>query len=310
MVGSAIVRGLSDQSETDEVIVRTREQVDLTDRAAVDHFFKSQHIDVVYLCAALAGGIKANHAMPAEFIFQNLAIASNVIDGAFRSGVKRLLYFGSSCIYPRDNVQPMKESSLLGGKLEETNEAYAIAKICGLKLCEFYTRQYSCSHGIDYRAVMPTNLYGIGDNYHPQNSHVIPGMIGKFVRAKNEGLETVHLWGTGAPLREFLFVDDLVDACHHIMKLSKEVFWGMAPNGFVNVGSGQEISISDLSKLVADAVGYEGHVAFDSDFPDGVERKLVDSSLIGAMGWAPKVRLSEGLPIAISDYFRRYSEYE
>lgn len=296
MVGSAILRALESAGYIN-LITRSHRELDLTNQAATMAFFEAEKPDQVYLAAAKVGGIHANNTYPAEFIYRNLMIEANVIHAAFRSGVKKLLFLGSSCIYPRMAEQPMSEHTLLTGPLEPTNEPYAIAKIAGIKLCESYNRQYSASHGIDYRSVMPTNLYGPGDNYHPDNSHVIPGLIGRFHAAKKEGHQSLKIWGTGTPRREFLYVDDLAEASIFVLNLDKTVYdrHTHPMMSHINVGSGQEITIDGLANSVKKLVGYAGEITFDATKPDGVPRKLLDSSRLRSLGWIPSVSLEKGL---------------
>ncbi len=310
MVGSAILRRLKERGRSGErIVTRTRAEVDLRDQAAVAAFFSSETIDEVYLAAARVGGIHANNTRPAEFIYDNLMIEANVIDAAYRSGVRKLLFLGSSCIYPKLATQPMREDALLAGPLEPTNEPYAIAKIAGLKLCESYNRQFGDSHHVDYRSVMPTNLYGPGDNYHPENSHVIPGLIRRFHDAKLASAPEVVSWGTGEPRREFLYVDDMAAACVHVMELPKvEYEMHTQPMlSHVNVGSGEEISIRRLAELVARVVGFDGEVLFDTSRPDGTPRKLLDSTRLRSTGWRPRIHLEEGLRLAYAAYLRSRS---
>jgi len=303
MVGSAIYRALQQQGQTD-IVTRTRSELDLTDQQAVRAFFEAEKPDLVYLAAARVGGIHANNTYPADFIYENLMIEANVIESAFRNGVQRLLFLGSSCIYPRMAPQPMREDALLGGVLEPTNEPYAIAKIAGIKLCESYNRQYGASHGIDYRSVMPTNLYGPGDNYHPENSHVIPALIRRFHEAKLNGLPSVMIWGTGTPRREFLYVDDMAAACVHVMNLDKETYdeHTQPMLSHINVGCGADITIRELAHEIARTVGYQGEIEFDSSKPDGAPRKLMDSARLHALGWKASVDLPEGLSRAYRDF--------
>ena len=305
MVGAAIVRALLAAGHPAErIVTRSHAELDLTEQAAVRAFFAQVRPDEVYVAAAKVGGIHANNTYPAEFIYGNLMIEANVIDAAFRAGVKRLLLLGSSCIYPRLAPQPMREDALLTGVLEATNEPYAIAKIAGIKLCESYNRQYGASHGIDYRSVMPTNLYGPGDNYHPDNSHVIPGLIRRFHEAKIRGDAEVAVWGSGTPRREFLFVDDMAAACLHVMRLDHGEYARQTQPmlSHINVGYGSDVSIAELAQLVADVVGYGGQLVFDSSKPDGAPRKLMDSSRLQAMGWQPTVDLAQGLRLAYQDF--------
>lgn len=283
MVGSAIVRKLR-QEGYNQLIYRTKEQVDLRDQQAVIRFFDEARPEYVFLAAARVGGIHANNTYRAEFLYDNLMIASNVIHQSYLFGVKKLLFLGSSCIYPKYAPQPLKESYLLTGSLEPTNEPYAIAKIAGMKLCENYRFQYGCN----FISCMPTNLYGPSDNYDLQNSHVIPALLKKMHEAKINDLLTVEVWGTGNPLREFLHVDDLASACVHLMQYYND-------SSFVNVGSGEEISIHDLAYVIKEIIGYKGKIVFNKNFPDGAIRKLLDSSLIRNMGWKPTISLREGI---------------
>lgn len=302
MVGSAIVRNLKARGCTN-IVTRTHDELDLTNQAAVHSFFQKQRFDQVYLAAAKVGGIHANNSFPAEFIYQNLMIEANVIHQAFVSGVTKLLFLGSSCIYPKLAPQPMAESALLTGKLEPTNEPYAIAKIAGIKLCESYNRQYGQSHGIDYRSVMPTNLYGPGDNYHPENSHVIPALIRRFHEAKFVNAPEVVIWGTGTPRREFLYVDDMAAASLFVMGLDKETYdKNVQPmESHINVGYGSDITILELAQAVATVVGYQGKIDFDLSKPDGTPRKWIDSSRLNQLGWKPQVNLTQGLALAYAD---------
>ena len=305
MVGSAIVRHLlAGGLSTANLVLRTHAELDLTSQVAVRAFFEQERPDQVYLAAAKVGGIHANNSYPAEFIYQNLMIEANIIHEAWRVGVHKLLFLGSSCIYPKLAPQPMSESALLTGTLEPTNEPYAIAKIAGIKLCESYNRQYGVSHGTDYRSVMPTNLYGPGDNYHPENSHVIPAMIRRFHEAKVSGSPVVTLWGTGTPCREFLYVDDMAAASIHVMNLDKAEFEAHTTpmQSHINVGSGQEVTIKELAEAIGKVVGYQGSIAFDPSKPDGSPRKLMDSSRLNNLGWQPKVSLEEGLTLAYNDF--------
>lgn len=308
MVGSAIVRQLLDSGvPAERIVTRTHQQLDLTDQAAVREFFNAEKPAQVYLAAAKVGGIHANNTYPADFIYVNLMIEANVIDAAFRSGVKRLLFLGSSCIYPKMVEQPMREDALLTGTLEPTNEPYAIAKIAGIKLCESYNRQFGASHGIDYRSVMPTNLYGPGDNYHPENSHVIPALIRRFHEAKCNGLNEVAIWGTGTPRREFLYVDDMAAASLHVMNLSKEEYARQTQPmlSHINVGSGKDHAIIEIAAMIATVIGYTGNIITDPGKPDGTPRKLMDSSRLNRLGWMPKVGLAEGLAAAYQDFLNQ-----
>ena len=292
MVGSAIVRAL-EKAGNAEIITRTRSELDLLDQAAVFRFFNQNAVDEVYLAAAKVGGIWANNTYPAEFIYQNLIIEANIIHGAFQAGVRKLLFLGSSCIYPKLAEQPIAESSLLQGALEPTNEPYAIAKIAGIKLCESYNRQY----GTDYRSVMPTNLYGINDNFHPENSHVVPALLRRFHEAKMQDLPSVTVWGSGSPMREFLYVDDMADACLHVMNLPKEVYGEhvLPMSSHINVGTGKDCTIRELANTIAHAVGYQGDILWDTSKPDGTPRKLLDVSLLKRLGWQYSVELDEGI---------------
>jgi GDP-L-fucose synthase len=306
MVGSAIVRTLRDKGYSN-IITRTHADLDLTNQAEVQAFFSQERPDQVYLAAAKVGGIYANNTFPAEFIYDNLMVQNNVIHQAYASGVKKLLFLGSSCIYPRLAVQPMSEDALLTGKLEPTNEPYAIAKIAGIKMCESYNRQYGLSHGIDYRSVMPTNLYGPGDNYHPENSHVIPALIRRFHEAKVANAPEVIIWGTGSPRREFLYVDDMAAASVFVMELEKATYdeQTLATQSHINVGFGSDVTIAELAKAIAKATGYQGTINFDSSKPDGVPRKWMDSSRLNSLGWKPKVDITQGLSLAYEDAKKR-----
>lgn len=292
MVGSAIVRALEKAGDA-EIITRSRSELDLLDQVAVFRFFNQNAVDEVYLAAAKVGGIWANNTYPAEFIYQNLIIEANIIHGAFQAGVRKLLFLGSSCIYPKLAEQPIAESSLLQGALEPTNEPYAIAKIAGIKLCESYNRQY----GTDYRSVMPTNLYGINDNFHPENSHVVPALLRRFHEAKMQDLPSVTVWGSGSPMREFLYVDDMADACLHVMNLPKEVYGEhvLPMSSHINVGTGKDCTIRELANTIARAVGYQGDILWDTSKPDGTPRKLLDVSLLKRLGWQYSVELDEGI---------------
>lgn len=308
MVGAAIVRTL-DQSGNNIIVTRTHAELDLTDQVAVRTFFAEEKPDQVYLAAAKVGGIHANNTYPAEFIYQNLMIEANVIDAAFRNGVKKLLFLGSSCIYPKLVPQPMQEDALLTGVLEATNEPYAIAKIAGIKLCESYNRQYGESHGVDYRSVMPTNLYGPGDNYHPENSHVIPALIRRFHEAKVNQVSSVTIWGTGKPQREFLYVDDMAAACVHVMSLDRIVYGQHTQPmlSHINVGCGHDITIRELAEIIARVIGYQGAITLDPSKPDGAPRKLMDSTRLHALGWQAKVALETGLEKAYEDLLKNHA---
>ena len=308
MVGSAIVRRLLELGSP-QILVRTHQELDLTSQAAVRAFFESEKPDQVYLAAARVGGIYANSTYPAEFIYENLMMEANIIHEAWRAGVKKLLFLGSSCIYPKFAPQPIPESALLTGTLEPTNEPYAIAKIAGIKLCESYNRQYGQSHGVDYRSVMPTNLYGPGDNYHPENSHVIPALIRRFHEAKINHLPTVTIWGTGTPRREFLFVDDMAAASVFVMNLKRDSFDAQteAMLSHINVGFGLDITIRELAELIGKVIAYEGKIAFDPKKPDGTPQKLMDSQRLNSMGWRAAVKLEEGLQAAYKDFLNNGS---
>ena len=310
MVGSAIVRQLLASGQPgDRIVTRTHAELDLTDQSAVRAFFAAERPDQVYLAAAKVGGIHANNTYPAEFIYQNLMMQANVIDAAFRNGDQKLLFLGSSCIYPKLAPQPMREDALLTGTLEPTNEPYAIAKIAGIKLCESYNRQYGASHGVDYRSVMPTNLYGPGDNYHPENSHVIPGLIRRFHEAKVSQAPNVTIWGTGTPRREFLYVDDMAAASLHVMNLPLSTYGQHTQPmlSHINVGCGYDITIRELAEAIARVIGYAGDIAFDPSKPDGTPRKLMDSSRINALDWQAQVSLGAGLEKAYQDFLQNHT---
>jgi GDP-L-fucose synthase len=283
MVGAAIVRALKNEGHTN-IITRTSKELELRSQAAVGDFFAKERPDYVFVAAAKVGGILANNTYRAEFLYDNLMIEANIIHAAYAAGVKKMLFLGSSCIYPKLAPQPLKEEYLLTGLLEPTNEPYAIAKIAGIKLCEAYRDQYGCN----FISAMPTNLYGQGDNYHLQNSHVIPALLRKFHEAKTSGAAYTEIWGSGSPLREFMFVDDLADACMFLMKEYNDKL-------FVNIGTGEEITIKDLALLLKDVTAYTGEIKFDATKPDGTPRKLMDSSRLHAMGWKHKTSLREGL---------------
>jgi len=303
MVGSTILRKLALDPNV-EIVTRNRTELDLTNQTAVDAFFAESSFDQVYLAAAKVGGIHANNTYPAEFIYDNLIIEANIIHSAFKHGVKKLLFLGSSCIYPKLADQPMREEALLTGSLECTNEPYAIAKIAGIKLCESYNRQYGKSHGIDYRSVMPTNLYGPGDNYHPENSHVIPALIRRFHEAKINDAPEVAIWGSGTPKREFLHVDDMAAASIHVMNLDSDLYEQHTQPmlSHINVGYGSDVSIAELAVLIGQTVGYKGRITYDSSKPDGTPRKLMDSSRLNALGWKAHITLEEGLVSAYKDF--------
>jgi GDP-L-fucose synthase len=310
MVGSAIVRQLLAQDHPAErIVTRTHAELDLTDQSAVCSFIATEKPDQVYLAAAKVGGIHANNTYPAEFIYQNLMMQANVIDAAFRNGVQKLLFLGSSCIYPKLADQPMREDALLTGALEPTNEPYAIAKIAGIKLCESYNRQYGLSHGVDYRSVMPTNLYGPGDNYHPENSHVIPALIRRFHESKINQAPSVRIWGTGTPKREFLYVDDMAAASVHVMNLPQIRYsqYTQPMLSHINVGCSEDLTILEVAEAVARTVGYTGPIHTDPAKPDGTPRKLMDSTRLNALGWHAKVRLDVGLKAAYKDFLANYA---
>jgi GDP-L-fucose synthase len=305
MVGSAIVRNLEAKGFKN-IVTRTHAELDLTNQAQVANFFEQEKPDQVYLAAAKVGGIYANNTYPAEFIYDNLMMQGNVIHQAYLGGVKKLLFLGSSCIYPKLAPQPMSEDALLTGKLESTNEPYAIAKIAGIKMCESYNRQYGGSHGVDYRSVMPTNLYGPGDNYHPENSHVIPALIRRFHEAKVNNVSEVLIWGTGTPKREFLYVDDMAAASVFVMNLPKNVYdQRTSPmQSHINVGYGSDVTIAELASEIAKVTGYQGTIRFDASKPDGNPRKLIDTSVLNHFGWKANVSLDVGLPLAYVDMLR------
>lgn len=290
MVGSAIVRELERQGYTN-ILTRTHKELDLTRQEAVDRFFAGEKPEYVFLAAAKVGGIAANVSALADFMYENMMLEMNVIHAALRNGCRKLLFLGSSCIYPRMAPQPMKEGCLLTGELEKTNEAYALAKISGLKYCEFLNRQY----GTDFLSVMPTNIYGPNDNYHPEHSHVLPALIRRFHEAKEAGLKEVTCWGDGSPLREFLYVDDLADLCVFLMN-------NYSGNEIVNAGTGKELSIKDLTELVAKAIGYTGEILWDTSKPNGTPRKLLDVSKAAALGWTYRTELEEGIRLAYDDF--------
>ena len=308
MVGSAIVRALLQNGQRN-LIIRNRSELNLTDQTGVKAFLESERPDQIYLAAAKVGGIHANNTYPAEFIYSNLMIEANIIHEAWKAGVKKILFLGSSCIYPKLAIQPMIESSLLTGTLEPTNEPYAIAKIAGIKLCESYNRQYGQSDGTDYRSVMPTNLYGPGDNYHPENSHVIPALIRRIHESKINNSPTVTIWGSGNPYREFLYVDDMAAACLHVMNLEYATFAAHTHpmQSHINVGYGDDISIRKLAETIADIIGFQGEIKFDPTKPDGTPRKLMDSTLLNNLGWKAKITLEKGLSLAYNDFLNTYT---
>jgi GDP-L-fucose synthase len=299
MVGAAIARALERRGDG-VLVTRTHAELDLTSQQAVRAFFENERPTRVVLAAAKVGGIHANNTYPAEFIYENLMMEANVIHESWRAGVRELLFLGSSCIYPRMAAQPMREDALLTGTLEPTNEPYAIAKIAGIKLCESYNRQ----HGSDYRSVMPTNLYGPGDNYHPENSHVIPALIRRFHEAKEANADKVVIWGTGSARREFLYVDDMAEASVHVMEMERAAYDANTQPmlSHINVGTGEDLTIASLAKLVAKVVGFTGRIEQDPSKPDGTPRKLMDVTRLRAMGWKPRVGLEEGLALAYRDF--------
>ncbi|QKJ31461.1 GDP-L-fucose synthase [Mucilaginibacter mali] len=294
MVGSAIHRKLTAEGYTN-IITRLSSELDLRNQQQVADFFAAEKPDYVFLAAAKVGGIVANNTYRAEFLYDNLQIQNNIIHSSYLNGVKKLMFLGSSCIYPKMAPQPLKEEYLLTGTLEPTNEPYAIAKIAGIKMCDAYRAQYSCN----YISVMPTNLYGYNDNYHPQNSHVLPALIRRFHEAKVANAPDVTIWGTGSPMREFLFADDLAEACYYLMQNYDE-------EGLVNIGTGEDLTIKDLATLISKVVGYEGEIKFDTSKPDGTPRKLMDVSKLHSQGWKHKIELEEGIALAYQDFLSRY----
>lgn len=296
MVGSAMHRKLHAEGYNN-IVTRTSMDLDLRDQQAVADFFKDEKPDYVFLAAAKVGGIVANNTYRADFLYDNICIQNNVIHQSYLNGVKKLMFFGSSCIYPKLAEQPLKEEYLLTGKLEPTNEPYAIAKITGIKMCEAYRDQYGCN----FISVMPTNLYGLNDNYHPKNSHVLPALIRKFHEAKESNTTSVEIWGTGSPLREFLYADDLADACYHLMQ-------NYDGKEFVNIGCGEDLSIKDLALLIKDIVGFEGELTFDTSKPDGTPRKLMDVSKLTSTGWTYKTHLKDGIKLAYEDFKNKLAE--
>jgi len=305
MIGSAIVRRLKSLGYSN-ILTRTHDELDLINQAQVKNFFEAEKPDQVYLCAAKVGGIYANNTFPAEFIYENLMIETNIIQNAWKVGVKKLLFLGSSCIYPKLPDQIIKENAMLSGQVEETNEPYAIAKIAGIKLCESYNRQYRESHETDYRSVIPASLYGPGDNYHLENSHVIPALIRKIHDAKINQLPEVIVWGSGRPRREFVYVDDMAGAIIHVMNLDLDEYRARTEDmmSHINIGFGSDVSIQELAKKLVKIVGYEGQINFDLNKPDGVFRKLMDSSLIESLGWKASVSLEDGLTLTYTDYLQ------
>ena len=304
MVGSSLVRLLKKQDV--EIITKNKKELNLLNQNQVQSFFKNLKIDQVYLAAAKVGGIYANNIYPAEFIYKNLMIQTNIIHSSFLNGVKKLLFLGSSCIYPKKANQPIKEEELLMGKLEQTNEPYALAKIAGIKMCESYNRQYGKRYDIDYRCIMPTNLYGPGDNYHPENSHVIPGLIYRFHNAKTKNLPSVNVWGTGKPKREFLYVDDMAEASIHIMNVNKKDYDKQTSLrcAHINVGNGKEHTIKEIAENIKKIVGFKGEINFDSTKPDGSPRKFLDCSRLRKLGFKPKINLQEGLKKTYKNFLK------
>ncbi len=306
MVGSAIVRQLGQSDEPVEIVTRTHAKLDLTDQAAVREFFETEELDAVVLAAAKVGGIQANNTYPADFIYENLMIQANVVHQAFAAGITKLLFLGSSCIYPKAVPQPMAEDALLTGVLEATNEPYAIAKIAGIKLCESYNRQ----HGTDYRSVMPTNLYGPGDNFHPENSHVLPALIRRFHEAKEGGLDSVTIWGSGTPRREFLHVDDMAAASLFVLNMSRENYEANTQPmlSHINVGFGSDVSILELAQLIAEVTGFEREIKTDRSKPDGTIRKLMDVTRLANMGWSAQVELRRGIEETYRWFLANYAD--
>ena len=307
LVGSAIVRQLEKNGQSN-IITRTHTDLDLINQQKVREFFVAEKPDQVYLAAARVGGIHANNMFPAQFIYENLMVEANVIHEAWRVGVKKILFLGSSCIYPKLADQPMAEGALLTGSLEPTNEPYAISKIAGIKLCESYNRQYGEKQGVDYRSVMPTNLYGPGDNYHPVNSHVIPGLIRRFHDAKLQELPLVTIWGTGTPRREFLYIDDMAKACVLVMNIDKNKYQSITTSrlSHINIGSGEDVTIKELAESIGKCVGFEGEINFDKTKPDGAPRKLIDSTKLLKIGWRPEFDLKQGLDIAYQNFCENF----
>ena len=307
MVGSSIVRALKKRGYSN-LILKSSKELDLRDQLAVSEFFQLEKPEYVFLAAAKVGGILANNTYRADFIYDNLMIQSNVIHQAFLSGVKKLLFIGTSCSYPALSCQPIKEKELLNGKLEPTNEPYALAKIAGIKMCESYNRQYGETHGIDFRTIISANLYGPGDNFHPQNGHVIPALIRKFHDAKVNNLTEVSVWGSGKPRREFLYVDDLADAAIFVMQMEKSLYKTKTDSRqyFINFGSGEDITIKNLVNLIAKVVDYKGLINFDSTKNEGVKIKLLDSSIARSLGWKPRMLISDGLSITYNSFINEH----
>ena len=310
MAGSAIIRVLKNKG-FNNIITRSHKQLDLLNQSKVQSFFKKEKPSQVYIAAAKVGGIYSNTMYPAQFIYENLMIQANIINSAFENGVKKILFLGSSCIYPKYAAQPMKENVLLTGLLEPSNEPYAIAKIAGIKLRESYNRQYGKSHNVDYRSVMPTNLYGPGDNYHPNNSHVIPALIRRFHEAKIKKKKNVIIWGSGKPLREFLHVDDMARASVFVMNLNKKEYskYTNLMCSQINIGSGDEITIKQLAITIKDIIGFKGGIIFDKSKPDGSPRKLMNNDLINNLGWKPKIKLKDGLKMVYSNFKKSYEKF-
>ena len=305
MIGSAIVRKLKSLGYNN-ILTRSHDELDITNQSQVQKFFEAEKPDQVYLCAAKVGGVHANNTFPADFIYDNLMIESNVIHNAWKVGVKKLIFLGSSCIYPKLPNQLIKENAMLSGQVEATNEPYAIAKIAGIKLCESYNRQYRESHGTDYRTVIPASLYGPGDNYHSENSHVIPALIRKIHDAKANQLSEVVVWGSGRPRREFVYIEDMSEAIIHIMNLDLIKYMEHTEDmvSHINIGFGSDVTIEELAKQLVKIVGYEGRMVFDLTKPDGVFRKLMDSTLIESLGWKASTSLEDGLTLTYSDYLK------
>lgn len=307
MVGSALVRQLRKKGFTN-ILTCSRKELDLVDQLAVRNFFKENKPEQVYLAAAKVGGIHANNSYPAQFIYDNMMIEANVIHEAFKAGVKKILFLGSSCVYPKYAEQPILEKELLNGYLESTNEPYAVAKIAGIKLCESYNRQYSESHEVDYRSVMPTNLYGPGDNYHSDNSHVIPGLLRRFHEGKIEKSPSVKVWGTGLPCREFLYVDDMASGSIHVMNLPKEEYIKNTSTmqSHINIGYGSDITVYDLAVMIKKVVNYKGNIELDKSKSDGTPKKILDSTKINSLGWSPEFRLEQGLELTYKNFIESY----
>ena len=310
MAGSAIIRVLKNKG-FNNIITRSHKQLDLLNQSKVRSFFDKEKPSQVYIAAARVGGIYSNSMYPAQFIYENLMIQANIINSAFENNVKKILFLGSSCIYPKYAAQPMQENVLLTGLLEPSNEPYAIAKIAGIKLCESYNRQYGKSHNVDYRSVMPTNLYGPGDNYHPNNSHVIPGLIRRFHEAKIKKKSNVTIWGSGKPLREFLHVDDMARASVFVMNLNKKKYQNSTNQmcSQINIGSGNEITIKQLAIIIKEIIGFKGRIIFDKSKPDGSPRKLMNNDLINNLGWKPKIGLKDGLEMVYSNFKKSYEKF-